>query len=146
MVQFTASTELRDKLERLRALRRSTVPDGDLATIIEVAVNNDLAGLERRKSASTEKPRKSLAETDTAASSRHVPAAVRRTVHARDSGQCTYRDAQGRRCSARVWLQLHHRHPYGYGGDHSVDNVAVLCHAHNRYLEEIDYGSRPRNG
>jgi hypothetical protein len=34
-VQFTASAELQDKLERLRSLTRSQVPDGDLATIIE---------------------------------------------------------------------------------------------------------------
>ncbi len=39
-------------------------------------------------------------------------------------------------------LQLHHRHPYGYGGDHSVDNVALPCRAHNRFLAEIDYSSR----
>jgi len=30
-VQFTASAELHDKLERLRALMRPSVPDGDLA-------------------------------------------------------------------------------------------------------------------
>ncbi len=141
-VQFTAGAELREKLERLRALMRTTVPDGDLAAIVEEAVTEKLARLERRRSAATERPRKSLAETSVTPSSRHLPAAVRRAVGARDGGQCTYRDAEGRRCSARVWLQLHHRHPYGYGGDHSVGNVALLCHAHNRYLEEIDYGSR----
>ncbi len=32
-VQFTASAALRDKLERLRALMRSSVPDGDLAEV-----------------------------------------------------------------------------------------------------------------
>ena len=37
-VQFTASAELHDKLERLRALMRSSVPDGDLAAIVEQAV------------------------------------------------------------------------------------------------------------
>jgi hypothetical protein len=37
-VEFTASAELRDKLERLRALMRSSVADGDLAVIIEEAV------------------------------------------------------------------------------------------------------------
>ena len=37
-VQFTASSELRDKLARLQALMRSAVPDGDLAKIIDVAV------------------------------------------------------------------------------------------------------------
>ncbi len=124
------------------------MPDGDLATIIEAAVTTELVRLERRKSALTERPRKSLEQTDTAASSRHVPAAVRRTVSARDGGQCAYRDEQGRRCSARVWLEYHHRHPYGHGGDHSVGNVTLLCKAHNRLLAEIDYGTggpRPRS-
>ncbi len=141
-VQFTASTELRDKLERLRALMLSTVPDGDLATVIDRAVTRELARLERRKSATTDKPRKSLADTDVSASSRHVPAAVRRSVHARDGDRCASRDDQGRRCTARVWLELHHRHPYGFGGDHAVENVATLCRAHNRYLATIDYGPR----
>ncbi len=145
-VQFTASTELRDKLERLRALMRPTVPDGDLAKIVEDAVTARLAQLEKRKWAHTERPRKSLADTDVTGCSRHVPAAVRRGVHARDGGQCAYRDAQGHRCTARVWLELHHRHPYGCGGDHSVDNVALLCHAHNRFLERIDYGTRGNSG
>jgi len=35
---------------------RSTVPDGDLATIIDEAVTSELARLEKRKSASTQKP------------------------------------------------------------------------------------------
>jgi len=141
-VQFTASTELRDKLERLRALMRPTVPDGDLARIIEEAVTEKLARLERSRFAATERPRKSLEETEVTPSSRHVPAAVRRAVHKRDECQCAFRDAQGRRCTARAWLELHHRRPYGVGGDHSVPNVALLCKAHNRFLEEIDYGTR----
>src|SRR5262245_2036057 len=41
-VQFTASAELRDKLERLAALLRSEVPDGDLAAIIERTVTDKL--------------------------------------------------------------------------------------------------------
>ena len=48
-VQFTASAELKDKLERLRALMRSKVPDGDLAAIIEEAVTEKLERLEARR-------------------------------------------------------------------------------------------------
>jgi len=140
--QFTAGAELVDNLERLQARMRSTAPDGDLATIIEEAVTRELARLERRKWARTQTPSKSLAQTTVKASSRCVPAAVRRAVHARDGGQCVYRDAEGRRCSARERLELHHRRPYGYGGDPSVGNLALLCQAHSRYLEEIDYGTR----
>jgi 5-methylcytosine-specific restriction endonuclease McrA len=78
------------------------------------------------------------ADTNVTPSSRHVPAPTRRAVHARDGGQCAYRDAHGHRCSARAPLEYHHRQTYGYGGDHSVDNVALLCR--NRFLAEVDYG------
>ena len=40
-VQFTARAELRDKLARLQELMRSSVPDGDLAAIIERAVTGE---------------------------------------------------------------------------------------------------------
>jgi hypothetical protein len=42
----------------------------------------------------------------------------------RDGGRCRYVDARGR-CTERHGLEFHHRHPYGLGGDHSVDNVAL---------------------
>ena len=41
-VTFTTSAELRDKLEKLQGLMRSSVPDGDLAAIIEEAVTLSL--------------------------------------------------------------------------------------------------------
>jgi hypothetical protein len=139
-VQFTASAELRDKLERLRALMRPQVPDGDLAAIIEQAVTEKLERLEARQFAKTSAPRKSLSKTDTSSSSRHVPAAVRRAVRERDGNRCRYVDAQGRRCPERHRLEYHHRHPYGLGGDHDPRNICLLCHGHNMYLASHDYG------
>jgi hypothetical protein len=116
-VEFTASAELHDKLQRLQALMRSSVPDGDLAKIIDDAVTEKLERLEARRFARTRSPRKSLAETDTTPASRHIPAAVRRAVHQRDGGRCTYQDARGRRCTARDRLEFHHhRQPFGRGG------------------------------
>ena len=52
-VQFTASAELKDKLERLQALLRSEVPDGDLGAVIERAVTENLERLEARRFAKT---------------------------------------------------------------------------------------------
>ncbi len=126
-VQFTASADLHDKLERLSALMRSEVPDGDRAAIIERAVSEKLERLEARRYAQTRAPRKELGETDTAPVSRHIPAAVRRAVRARDGDRCGYADEQGRRCSARDRLEFHHRHPFGMGGDHSPENLRLLC-------------------
>jgi len=139
-VQFTASAELRDKLERLTALIRSEVPDADLAAVIERAVTEKLERLEARRFGRSAAPRKTLAETNTTPASRHVPAAVRRAVSERDGERCRFVDAAGRRCSERHRLELHHRHPFGMGGDHSPDNVSLLCREHNRYLAERDYG------
>jgi hypothetical protein len=140
-VEFTASAELHDKLERLQALMRSSVPDGDLAKIIDAAVTEKLERLEARRFAKTRSPRKSLAETDPTPSSRTIPAAVRRAVHERDGGRCTFQDARGRRCTARDRLEFHHhRLPFGRGGEHSVYNVRLLCRAHNQLLAELEYG------
>ena len=139
-IQFTASAALQAKLERLRALMRSQVPDGDLAAIIEHAVTEKLERLEARRFARTRPHRKETAYADPSPSSRHIPAAVRRAVHERDGGQCRYMDATGRRCPERDGLEYHHLHPFGFGGDHSPQNIHLACRTHNAYLAEHDYG------
>jgi len=149
-VQFTASAEFRDKLERLKALMRPSVPDGDLAVILEQAVTEKLQRLEARRFAKTSAPRKGLSDSDASPSTRHVPAAVRRAVHQRDKGRCRYVDGHGRRCTARDGLEFHHRRPFGHGGEHSLENISLLCRAHNNSLAEVDYGrlamARHRHG
>jgi hypothetical protein len=139
-IQFTASAALHDKLERLRALMRSQVPDGDLAAILEEAITEKLERLEARRHAKTSTPRKGLSETDSSSSSRHVPAAIRRAVRERDGNRCRYVDKQGRRCPERHRLEYHHRHPFGFGGDLGLQNICLMCHGHNQYLAEHDYG------
>ena len=37
-------------------------------------------------------------------------------------------------------MEFHHRNPYGRGGGHQVENITLLCKAHNGYLAERDYG------
>jgi Domain of unknown function (DUF222) len=139
-VQFTASAELRDKLERLTALLRSEVPDGDLAAVIDRAVTDKLERLEARRFGKTAPPRKMHEEADTTGASRHIPASVRRAVDERDGGRCRFVDEQGRRCCERHRLEFHHRHPFAMGGDHRPDNISLLCPQHNRLLAEHDYG------
>jgi hypothetical protein len=134
-VQFTASAELREKLERLQALTRE-----DLATVIEAAVTEKLARLEAKRFGLTAAPRKSLAETDTSPCSRYLPAAVRRAVCRRDGEQCSFVLLDGSRCPERRGLEFHHRHPYGRGGTHEPDNVCLMCRQHNGYAAEVDYG------
>jgi hypothetical protein len=153
-VQFTASAEFHHKLERLRVLMGSSEPDGDLAAVIEQAVTEKLERLEASRFARASAPRKLLAhprlhqgpaqteDARTVVSSRHIPAAVRRAVYERDGGRCRYVDEHGRRCKERNGVQFHHRRPFGLGGEHSVQNIRLMCRAHNAYLAECDYGRK----
>jgi len=134
-VQFTASAELRDKLERLQALMQD-----DLAAVIEAAVTEKLERLEARRYAQTKSPRKNLEETDTSPRSRYLPAAVRRAVRKRDGDQCGFVDQKGRRCTERRRLEFHHHDPFGRGGAHDPDTISLRCRTHNAYLAERDYG------
>jgi hypothetical protein len=139
-VEFTASADLRAKLERLQGLMRAGDSTVDLAAVIEAAVTEKLERLEARRFGVTSKPRTDVATSDQGAGPRSIPAAVRRAVFRRDGGQCTYRDRQGHRCAERCDLQYHHRHPHGYGGDRSMANIAMLCGVHNRLIAELDFG------
>jgi hypothetical protein len=144
-VQFTASAELRDKLERLQALMRSSGESADLASVIEAAVTEKLEKHEAKRYGTTKSPRKSLEETDTSPSSRNIPAPVRRAVYARDRGRCTYINPAGRRCTETKQLEFHHIQPFGRGGDHRPDNICLLCRPHNALFAERDYGKQVMN-
>jgi 5-methylcytosine-specific restriction endonuclease McrA len=139
-VSFMATAELREKLERLQALMRTSVPGADLAKVIDAAVTRELERVEARRFAKTNTPRKRVGATDTTPSSRHIPAPVRRMVHQRDGGRCTYKARHGRRCTKRHDLEFHHKKPYGKGGEHSPENLALVCKPHNALLAEQDYG------
>ena len=139
-VQFTADAALREKLDRLQALMRSSVPDVDLVKAIDTAVTRELERLEAKRFGKTKKPRKRLAQTDTKAKSRYIPAAVRRFVEKRDEGRCTYRDKHGRRCSKRHDLEFHHVKPFGLGGNHSPEGLVLMCRTHNALLAEKEFG------
>ncbi len=135
-VQFTASAELHEKLQRLAAL----MPGADLASMLEASVTEKLERLEARRLGKVKNPRKSLEDADTVPRVRGIPAPVRRFVSERDQAQCTFESSEGRRCPGRLGLQFHHDDPYGLGGDRSANNVRLLCRPHNLYMAEMDYG------
>jgi hypothetical protein len=71
---------------------------------------------------------------------RHVPAEIRRAVWQRDAGCCTFEDSSGRRCGERAGLEIHHEHAFALGGPTSLENLRLLCRAHNGLLAERDFG------
>jgi 5-methylcytosine-specific restriction endonuclease McrA len=139
-IQFTASSAFCSKIERLRDLLRVSIPDGDIAVLIDRAVTELVGRLEARWFGLTSKPRaRETAHVEE--SSRHVPTDVRRAVFARDEGQCRFIGTGGVRCPARRQLEYHHVEPYARGGATSVGNIQLMCGPHNAYLAERDFGA-----
>lgn len=128
-LQVTLSADGHDTLRRAQDLLRHSIPDGDLATIVERALTLLVRELEQTKFAATDRPGK---VGSSATPSRHIPAEVRRRVWQRDGGRCAFIGAQGR-CTERGFLEFHHVRPYADGGESVVENLALRCRAHNAY-------------
>jgi hypothetical protein len=135
-VQFTLSREAHDKLRRAQDLLRHSIPTGDPAAIFERALTLLVEDLEKRKLAAASRPR---AGRSSPADSRHVPAAVRREVWARDEGRCAFVGTNGR-CAERGFLELHHVVPFAAGGETTTRNLELRCRAHNAYEAQLFFG------
>jgi len=156
-LSLTVGKGFAEKLQEARAELSHSLPDGDLARILELGLDALLADARRRRRAerirdrgadAPDAPAPAPDETPAAPTnptpprpgpaskpkrSRHIPAEVRRRVWARDQGRCTYLDAKGRRCGSRWFLQIDHVQPFARGGDNTVSNLRLFCAAHNRW-------------
>ncbi|HEY3352037.1 MAG TPA: hypothetical protein VGQ83_02215 [Polyangia bacterium] len=139
-VQFTATRHVRDRLREAQDLMRREVPDGDLNTVIGAALDLLVRELMRKKFATTDRPRATAASGE-GSRTRRVPAAIRRQVGVRDGYQCTFVDAEGRRCPERGGLEFHHCDPLGRGGEHRVDRITLRCQAHHALATEREWGA-----
>ena len=135
-VQLTVSRETYEKLRRAQDLLRHTIPNVDAAAIFDRALSLLVADLEKKKLAATERPRPASASS---LKSRHISAAVRRKVWARDGGQCAFVGTNGR-CTERGFIEFHHVVPYAGGGATTVENLELRCRGHNAYEAERWFG------
>lgn len=135
-IQITVSRETYQKLRRAQDLLRHSAPDGDPAMIVERALALLVAELERTKLGATKRPRTAPRAS---AASRHVPAAVRRTVWQRDGGRCAFQGPLGR-CAETGFLEYHHVVPFAAGGETSTANLELRCRAHNQYEAQMYFG------
>jgi hypothetical protein len=199
---LTLSAEHREKLELARDLLSHANPSGDLAVVLERALDVLVLHLEKRRFGKTKaQPKKDTrvegAQTKEARSRRgqvsrsdearsevkrsdeawgeheaarcggrvereipedrspgvapnapakarhrkHISHEVRRRLGERDGARCAFVSHEGVRCDSRAFLQFHHRQPWARGGGETVENLEVMCRAHNRLLAERDFGA-----
>ena len=135
-LQVTLSFEAHARLRQVQDLLRHQVPDGDLGVIVERAISVLLDHVQRKKLAATRRPRTRITSQ---AASRHVPAAVRREVWARDQGRCAFAGAAGR-CTETGFLEFHHVEPCARGGATTAENLELRCRSHNTYEAALCFG------
>jgi hypothetical protein len=159
-VHFTADAEFLELLEQVRALASHRQPNGDLLTTMKHGLKAYRAQLEKTRFAVGRKPQRALRALPTVGSpaearlsegsgdgerTRHIPAAVAREVYVRDERQCTFVSEDGRRCTARHFIELDHVRPWAYGGESSVGNLRLRCRAHNQEWARSQFGAGHMN-
>jgi hypothetical protein len=118
---------LQETVDRLRAAKGGALK--------KAAAKDDEADAEKKPEtkAGAESKSRSKSEPMRQPRRRGIPRAVRRAVFDRDKGQCTWRAADGRQCQAKAFLEFNHRRAFALGGEHTVDNINLLCRAHNQF-------------
>ena len=135
LVQFSAGSELKAKLERALNLTSHQNPRRDLATLIEKGLDLLLADIEKRKLGKAKHPRRSKG-TKNGSFSREA----RREIYERDGEQCAYVSLSGQRCQAQAFLEMDHQTARARGGPGTSRNGRVLCAAHNALEAEKVFG------
>ncbi|HYJ33446.1 MAG TPA: HNH endonuclease, partial [Candidatus Binatia bacterium] len=139
LVRLTIARATHDKLREAQALLSHAVAPGDVAEVLDRALDLLLVHLRKRKvgSGRRERPRSS---GHLGGEGRHIPAEIRRAVWERDEGRCTFVSAEGHRCAERGSLEFDHIEPAARGGKATVENVRLLCRAHNQLEAERAFG------
>ncbi|WP_242342189.1 HNH endonuclease, partial [Anaeromyxobacter terrae] len=142
-LRVTLDRACKEDLETLRCLLSHKIPDGDLAAVLGEAIRCAIDKHGKRKGAvaperKTKRPDPTAATSPTATST--IPAIVRRAVWKRDGGRCAWVGPDGCRCSSRWKLELDHIQPAALGGASTIDNLRLVCRAHNLLHAERTFG------
>jgi hypothetical protein len=149
LIQLTVEKSTRDKLRHAQALLSHAVPSGDVAEVMDRALDALIERLEKRKfggASRQQRCRRTIVGNRERLASRHVPVLVKRAVWERDQGQCTFESVSGKRCNARRFLEFDHVDPVAQGGTATVDRMRLRCRAHNQYEAERAFGAGFMNG
>jgi 5-methylcytosine-specific restriction endonuclease McrA len=136
-LKVTIDKRTHEKLRYAQALLSHAVAGGDIAQVLDRALEALILQLERQKFGATTRPRRARASIR----KRHVPAHVRRAVWERDQGQCTFVGPDGNRCPAQRYLEFDHINPVARGGRATVEKMRLRCHAHNQYEADRAFGA-----
>jgi len=130
-VHFIADEETMADLRRLSELL--SIPERDMSVLIK-----KIASVARRK---LDPALKDKGASPVKLKRSYTKVADKAAVWVRDESQCRFvSPINGRRCTGRFGIQEDHVVPVALGGPSSVENLRLLCPAHNRFEAERIFG------
>jgi len=132
-IEMTVPNELVAQIEEVLDLDSHIDPSRDVVALLGRAIDTYVTRRKRERFAVTDRPRAG-ADRPT----ERVPAAAVRAAYEESGGQCQYVSPDGRRCTARAFLETDHVVPRARGGGH--DQIRILCDAHNQRAAELVLG------
>jgi len=155
LVRLTIARSTHDKLREAQALLSHAVAPGDVAGVLDRALDMLLVHLKKRKVGASKDSGPSRASGPSSepsarggrprdaqrGRSRYIPAPIRRAVWERDGGQCTFVSEDGHRCEERRLLEFDHIQPFARGGETTQENTRLRCRAHNQHEAERSFGA-----
>jgi hypothetical protein len=141
-ISVTIARSTHDKLRHAQALLSHAIPSGDIAQVLDRALDCLVDKLEKRRFAATNKPRtpRAKSQSQQPAGARYIPAQVKLAVWQRDRGRCTFVGESGHRCAARRFLEFDHVDPVARGGKATVQGMRLRCRGHNQLEAERVFG------
>jgi hypothetical protein len=169
-VQMTIGRDALDQLRAVQDLLRHTIPSGDVSAIFERALALLHGELMRKKTAATDRPRRTAASPQESDADAQAPPRAEKANSMADEASPESREErpaggasryipaavrrqvwardQGQcafvgsqgRCVETGFLEFHHLLPYAAGGEPSVDNIELRCRPHNVYEAERYFG------
>ncbi|MBI1861063.1 MAG: HNH endonuclease [Deltaproteobacteria bacterium] len=126
ILKIILDEELRELLEQARKL----ASEKDGAALLKKVLKSFVR---QKKARNTVTPRHT----------HYVQARTAREVKERDGYRCGYVGPSGVRCNQTAHLQIDHVRPYAMGGSsRDLDNLRVLCRAHNLAKARLDFPRR----
>lgn len=136
LLEFSFRTAAHDKLLRAQERLGHAVPSGDIAEVMERGIDALHRELDRQQfgiGARSGQPR-------AAGTRRSIPAQIRKAVFERDGGRCAFIHRDGRGCGSTRRLEFDHIVPFARGGKTTIENLRLLCRAHNQHEAERAFG------
>ncbi len=120
-IKFSVTKEIFSEIQNIKA-RLSNKLGADLS------IENIMVELIRNFKTEVKERKVTTLNEDT----RYIPVSVKREVMRRESAQCSYVSSNGVRCTQKHYLEFDHVKPFAIGGKSNLENIRLLCSAHNK--------------